>query len=376
MSSGAHRLGFLPRPRPEGDGAVDYLQRLARLRWTRRFPERGVEALDGGAPAASTFASGEDWVVVVDDLALPIPGREIFPDRGRASLAWSRSPGSPPHVHTLAEFERAVPLVAEEIPDPDRAPAIAFSVSDFPPGAAETVDRYVRRILENSKHRTVSPGFGALVFDGTAGERPEVARHFPPGIRRLLDVGCGAGDVSAALRRANPDLAVTGIERRCGDAARARPRLDRLIEGDATAALVRLASEGARFDSFLFADVLEHLDDAIGALSLARGLAEPGATLVASVPNVGHLSLVRDLVRGRFDPVPAGLADAGHLRWFTRTSLEEALEEAGWTNVRIDGLPGAAAPDADAFLERARSFPDVDAVSLTVYQWVAVARSE
>jgi hypothetical protein len=85
---------------------------------------------------------------------------------------------------------------------------------------------------------------------------------------------------------------------------------------------------------------------------------------------------VRDLVLGRFDPVPAGLADAGHLRWFTRASLEDALEEAGWKTDRVEGLPGAAAPDAQGFLERASAFPEVDAASLATYQWVAVARAE
>jgi hypothetical protein len=122
--------------------------------------------------------------------------------------------------------------------------------------------------------------------------------------------------------------------------------------------------------------VLEHLEDSIGALMLGRELAHPGATLVASVPNVGHMSLVRDLVRGRFDPLPAGLADAGHLRWFTRASLEDALEEAGWRTVLIEPLPGAPAPDAGPFLEIASAFPEADRDSLVTYQWIAVALAE
>jgi hypothetical protein len=86
---------------------------------------------------------------------------------------------------------------------------------------------------------------------------------------------------------------------------------------------------------------------------------------------------VRDLVRGRFDPLPAGLADAGHLRWFTRASLEDALEEAGWKTTHVEGLPGAPAPDARDFVERAvRAFPETDPVALTTYQWVAVARAD
>ena len=368
------RLGFLPQAEDE---PLDYLRRLSRLRWTRRFPDRHPVALDRAASAERTFRSGEEWILVLDEVAIPLPDGEVAANPGRIRVASARSPASPPYVHTLAELERAGPAPAEDVSaDPERAPAVAFSVSDFVPRPEETVEEYVRRLLATAGRAGAAPGFSALAFDGPAGERPEIARHFPPDIRRLLDVGCGAGDVSALLRRANPGLTVTGVERNRADAARARLRLNRLIEGDATEALRQLAGEGAKFDALLFADVLEHLDDPIGALSIARGIAEIGATLVASVPNVGHLSLVRDLVRGRFDPVPAGLADAGHLRWFSRASLEDALEEAGWRTVRVEGLAGAAAPDASRFLDLARAFPDVDESSLTTYQWVAVARAE
>ena len=137
--------------------------------------------------------------------------------------------------------------------------------------------------------------------------------------------------------------------------------------------LAVLGSEGERFDAFLFADVLEHLEDPAGALSLARALAHPGATLVASVPNVGHLSLARDLLLGRFDPVPAGLADAGHLRWFTRRSLAATVEEAGWRLSLIEAVPGAPAPEEEPFLAWARRWPSADPHALRTYQWIAVA---
>ncbi len=90
---------------------------------------------------------------------------------------------------------------------------------------------------------------------------------------------------------------------------------------------------------------------------------------------MGHLSLVRDLVLGRFDPLPAGLADSGHLRWFTRTSLAEALEEAGWTDVTIEAQESVPAPGAEEFLRWARAWPGSDGESLTTYQWIALARS-
>jgi 2-polyprenyl-3-methyl-5-hydroxy-6-metoxy-1,4-benzoquinol methylase len=166
---------------------------------------------------------------------------------------------------------------------------------------------------------------------------------------------------------------VTGIESDSRAACVAAGRLDRVLTADALEGLEALGREGARFDAFLFADVLEHLEDPVRALWLARRLAEPGARLIASVPNVAHLSLVRDLVSGRFDPVPAGLADVGHLRWFSRDFVREALEEAGWRVEDIHGLAGAAAPDAETFLGALAEWEDLDRESLATYQWIAVA---
>ncbi len=159
--------------------------------------------------------------------------------------------------------------------------------------------------------------------------------------------------------------------------ARARERggYERVLEGDLTKVLPALAAEGARFDAVVFADVLEHLDDPVAALAAGRSLAAEGGLLLVVVPNVGHLSVVRDLLLGRHDPVPAGLCDAGHLRWFTKTSLAEMIEEAGWERVAIESAPGAPAPDAAPFLELAARWPDVDRLSLGTYQWIATARA-
>jgi hypothetical protein len=124
----------------------------------------------------------------------------------------------------------------------------------------------------------------------------------------------------------------------------------------------------------VYADVLEHLEDPVSALVLGRRLAAPGARLLVSVPNVAHLSIARDLVLGRFDPVPAGLTDASHLRWFTRQVLAEALLESGWQVDAIEGEPGAPPPHAEEFLALAAAWPDADRESLLTYQWIATAR--
>ena len=45
--------------------------------------------------------------------------------------------------------------------------------------------------------------------------------------------------------------------------------------------------------------------------------------------------MLSDLIRGRFDYVYMGLTCVGHVRFFTRRTIEEMLSIAGWTVVEI-----------------------------------------
>ncbi len=352
--------------------------------------DREVE-IDLAASAGETFGSapeGETWWLVREPASIPVaaggaknagaPAPPFPPPKNGetlpvARLALEASDGEA--VHTLRELESAV----FERPAPGRPPAVMFRPQAVPALAGETVGAYFDRVTARSAgqgSRLDGSGtpFGAVVLeDPSELERPELSSRVPSGCRRLLDAGCGGGATSAALRGRHPGLAVTGLEKDPNAAARARTRLDRVLEGDVASLLRDLASAGERFDAFLFGDVLEHLSDPVAALDAARAAAESGAVLVASVPNAGHLSVVRDLVLGRFDAVPAGLLDAGHLRWFTAGFLTEALEEAGWAVNSLEGLTGAPPPDPEPFLSALGDWPGMDRVSLSTYQWVAVA---
>jgi SAM-dependent methyltransferase len=354
-------------------GPLDYGRRLCRLRWRRAFPETRTREASTGDSAAEALSSAGAWIAVRDEMALPLPGAHVTLQAGVVALPASRAVSPSAVPHTLRELEEA-PLEPRPGVDLGPVPALAFSTSDFPPSAGETLGAFLERLCRPPTPSEVAPGFALFaVEDPFERERPDVTRRIALRAGRLLDVGCGAGAASSALKRERPGLVVEGIERDPVAAARAETRLDRVHLGDALTTLSRLAAAGERFDAFVFADVLEHLEDPIAALALARRLAAPGACLVASVPNVGHVSIVRDLVFGRFDPVPAGLADAGHLRWFTRHSLAEALEEAGWSVQAIEAETGAPARETESFLAWFRDWPDLDRESLGTYQWIAVA---
>jgi SAM-dependent methyltransferase len=331
----------------------DYGTRLARLRWVRAAGAGEVAIADWkpGDPAAAAVGEAESWVFVADAEALPLP----VP---RAT------------AHTLRELE-SMPGDPGGLAEG----AIEFRPADVPPADGETIKSYIRRLLSGTPDGyRVLPSFS--LGDPSRNERPEVVERLPAGEGRILDLGCGSGGLGLARSR-RPGWRLTGVEREPLRASRARETgvYERVVEGDIGRALSALADEGARFDAVVFADVLEHLEDPMETLSAARAVAAPEGMLLAVVPNAGHLSVVRDLLLGRHDPVPAGLCDAGHLRWFSKSFLGEVIEESGWSVETIEGIAGAPPPDAGPFLALARSWPEADLESLATYQWVATARA-
>ena len=66
-----------------------------------------------------------------------------------------------------------------------------------------------------------------------------------------------------------------------------------------------------------------------------RRLLRPGGRIVLSIPNVGHYSVVEDLLAGRWDYLPIGLLCYTHFRFFTRATLASWLERLGFSRYQI-----------------------------------------
>jgi len=94
---------------------------------------------------------------------------------------------------------------------------------------------------------------------------------------RILDVGCGDGVHFAALAEFGD---VEGIEADASTLDPAGPWRSRI---HVTAFQAPLPIAG-RYDVILFLDVIEHLDDPVAALALARSLLTPGGAVLVTVP--------------------------------------------------------------------------------------------
>ena len=149
--------------------------------------------------------------------------------------------------------------------------------------------------------------------------------------KSVLEFGCGEAPLGAALK-ARQKCRVVGIELDPRAAAIARKRIDDVYCGDARE-IVGVMRE--HFDWIIGGDIVEHLDEPWSFLADLRRVSAPGGKLLLSIPNVANASLLADLLHGRFDYVYMGLTCVGHLRFFTRRTIEEMLTIAGWSVVEI-----------------------------------------
>src|SRR5258708_28512820 len=145
--------------------------------------------------------------------------------------------------------------------------------------------------------------------------------------KTILEFGCGEAPLGAALKQ-RQRFRVVGLELDPKAAAIARKRIDEVYCADVRE-IVGVLDE--KFDWIVGGDIVEHLDEPWSFLSDLRRVAAPGGHLLLSLPNIANASIISDLIRGRFDYVYMGLTCVGHLRFFTRRSIEDMLTIAGWS---------------------------------------------
>jgi len=145
--------------------------------------------------------------------------------------------------------------------------------------------------------------------------------------RRVLDVGCAAGDVGRVLTSRGCE--VVGIEPDSAAANVAKHFLAEVVVGAVDELDLISMFGAASFDAIVVADVLEHVAAPGEALRRLIPLLKSGGSIVASIPNVAHGSVRLALLNGSFDYTEVGLLDRTHLRFFTLAGVEQLFADAG-----------------------------------------------
>lgn len=167
--------------------------------------------------------------------------------------------------------------------------------------------------------------------------RREMLPFVPKGAMRILEVGCGEGEFAANLKTERA-VHVTGIEPFAAAAHAANSRLDRVLDMDVETGILELRDQ--QFDCIVCNDVLEHLVDPWDTLKRLRLLMAPGGVLVASLPNMRFMPVLKAYIltgEWRYED-QGGVMDRTHLRFFTRKSMQTLFEESGYQIMQMQGI--------------------------------------
>jgi 2-polyprenyl-3-methyl-5-hydroxy-6-metoxy-1,4-benzoquinol methylase len=186
--------------------------------------------------------------------------------------------------------------------------------------------------------------------------------------RRVLDVGCSSGYLARPL--VERGCTVVGLERDPVAAEEARAVCEEVLVGDVET--MDLPFEEGSFDVVLCGDLIEHLRDPEAFLVRVRPLLRAGGRLVLTTPNVANWAMRLGLLAGRWRYTERGILDRTHTHLFTRATLVETLERAGYRVVELDftvPLPVARTPATERIAHAVGSLRP----PLFAYQFVVAA---
>ena len=213
---------------------------------------------------------------------------------------------------------------------------------------------------------------GAYLHDVSgyfSGDRSDVIAMIPESARACLDVGGGLGNfLKLAKSRLGVETHLVELDAEIAEKARGNQCADFVTSGD-----FLKYSAPTRFDCITFLDMLEHVEEPEQHLIHSKQLLSDGGVVIASIPNVGHWSVVVDLLEGRWDYAPAGIQCITHLRFFTLKSILALFDRCGFLVEQIQPVMAQCSDSLSADLSRLDGLK-IDLNGLNAYAYLILAR--
>ncbi len=208
-------------------------------------------------------------------------------------------------------------------------------MSDYVPHDVQWTPEKVGRLWS---YYGSSPAHAGLYFSAHSGASiiERIEREVGLTGRRVLDFGCGRGDLLAVM--VGRGIAVAGLEFDEASAATASGRFagDPLFQGVAVAQALPSSLPDGAFDRILLVEVVEHLLDEQIAPTLAetRRLLAPGGRVVVTAPNAESLAAGTT----RCPDCGGTFHMWQHQRSFDPASLSVLFEGAGFRTVTVEAV--------------------------------------
>jgi 2-polyprenyl-3-methyl-5-hydroxy-6-metoxy-1,4-benzoquinol methylase len=148
----------------------------------------------------------------------------------------------------------------------------------------------------------------------------------------VLDAGCGNGDLARVL--SGMGYTVFGVD---ADPAGVQIAREKVPDGNFQVASFFEDPPISNMDCVVSTEVIEHLYFPRSLIDYSFKALKPGGVLVISTPYHGYLKNLALALAGKWDHHHHPLRDGGHVKFFSRITLEALLSRAGFQVVRFAG---------------------------------------
>ena len=187
----------------------------------------------------------------------------------------------------------------------------------------------------------------------------------------VLEVGCDMGANLLGIKNHFPNSRVYGLEIN-PYSSEIGENILKIRQGNIEEENV---SFGEKFDYIIFGDVLEHLHNPQRTIQYCRTLLKENGRILASIPNIMHISVMQQLLRGEFCYTDMGLLDRTHIHFFTQ---KEIVKMFGSEKYEIEALSGIVYPLTEEEEKLKKKLleisTDVSEDMYEIYQYTVVAR--
>lgn len=150
----------------------------------------------------------------------------------------------------------------------------------------------------------------------------------------VLEVGCDMGANLLGIKNQYPKCRIYGLEIN-ETAAELGSHIADIRYGNIEDECVDF---GEKFDYIIFGDVLEHLHNPQQTVKYCKELLKENGRIIASIPNVMHISVMNQLLRGEFRYTDIGLLDKTHIHLFTQKEIVRMFAEENYEIEEMQGV--------------------------------------
>ncbi|MGH4138615.1 glycosyltransferase [Clostridium sp.] len=189
----------------------------------------------------------------------------------------------------------------------------------------------------------------------------------------ILEFDCGLGATLLKLKYMYPSSKIYGIETN-KSIARLGERVLELItdEFEENYSMSFSKDKTNFFDYIILGNRLQLSKDPWALLKEIKNFLKPGGYIIATIPNLMHHSVIKELLRGSFMYSENSILNRNNNKFFTLTDIYRIFDECGYINPYVFHYYAELTPEEDKFLNDICSIVGVDMKGYFLsYEYVA-----